>query len=74
MESLLAYLNALSVPDQQAFARRVGTSLNYLRQAAYNGKTPKPERCVAIERASDGKVTRQMLRRDWRKIWPELAA
>lgn len=32
------------------------------------------ERCVAIERATAGAVTRQDLRPDdWRDIWPELA-
>lgn len=31
------------------------------------------ERCVAIERATGGKVTRRDLRTDWRLIWPELA-
>jgi DNA-binding transcriptional regulator YdaS (Cro superfamily) len=32
------------------------------------------ERCLAIERATNGKVTRRQLRpKDWRDIWPELA-
>jgi DNA-binding transcriptional regulator YdaS (Cro superfamily) len=32
------------------------------------------ERCVAIERATEGAVTRQDLRPDdWHLIWPELA-
>jgi len=32
------------------------------------------ERCVAIERATDGRVMRWDLRPDdWRDIWPELA-
>jgi DNA-binding transcriptional regulator YdaS (Cro superfamily) len=31
------------------------------------------ERCVAIENATGGKVTRRELRpEDWRSIWPEL--
>lgn len=39
------------------------------------GVRPVPvERCVAIERATNGAVTRQDLRPDdWRDIWPELA-
>ena len=39
------------------------------------GKRGVPiERCVAIERATAGRVTRQALRPDdWQDIWPELA-
>lgn len=39
------------------------------------GTRPVPiERCVAIERATDGAVTRRDLRpNDWQDIWPELA-
>lgn len=38
------------------------------------GIRPVPiERCVAIERATDGAVTRRDLRPDdWHEIWPEL--
>ena len=32
------------------------------------------EKCYAVERALEGKVTRKDLREDWREIWPELAA
>jgi len=39
-----------------------------------SGKRPVPvRRCVAIERATNGAVTRRDLRpHDWREIWPEL--
>lgn len=30
------------------------------------------ERCLEIERATGGKVTRRELRDDWLDIWPEL--
>lgn len=30
------------------------------------------ERCVAIENATGGAITRRDLRPDWRDIWPEL--
>lgn len=38
------------------------------------GKRPVPiERCVAIEQATKGAITRQDLRpNDWAAIWPEL--
>ena len=38
----------------------------------YNGRLPSPANCVAIERATGGRVRRQDLRDDWRDIWPEL--
>lgn len=40
-----------------------------------NAKRPiPPERCVEIERATNGEVTRPELRPDdWERIWPELA-
>lgn len=31
------------------------------------------DRCLAIEYATKGAVTRRDLRDDWRSIWPELA-
>jgi DNA-binding transcriptional regulator YdaS (Cro superfamily) len=42
-------------------------------QHGYADRQPSPESCVAIERATDGKVTRRDLRPDdWHRIWPEL--
>jgi len=36
-------------------------------------RAPGAALCVAIERHTDGKVTRKQLRpRDWSLIWPEL--
>jgi DNA-binding transcriptional regulator YdaS (Cro superfamily) len=33
-----------------------------------------PDKCLAVERATDGKVTRRELRPDdWQLYWPELA-
>jgi len=41
----------------------------------YAERHPSPLNCVAIEKATDGKVTRQELRpHDWAAIWPELVA
>lgn len=52
----------------------VGVSPSYLSQMA-NGQAPiSPARCVEIERATNGEVTRQELCPDqWTAIWPELA-
>lgn len=37
-----------------------------------NGVVPV-EHCTAIEQATNGLVTRENLREDWKKHWPELA-
>ncbi|MDA8456024.1 helix-turn-helix domain-containing protein [Acidovorax sp. GBBC 3334] len=42
-------------------------------QHRYAQRIPSPINCVAIEQATDGRVTRQDLRpHDWASIWPEL--
>lgn len=42
-------------------------------QHGYAGRVPSPENCVAIEKATNGAVTRKDLRpHDWERIWPEL--
>jgi DNA-binding transcriptional regulator YdaS (Cro superfamily) len=56
-------------------AVKVGVSPAQLRQwvHGYAGRIPGPANCVAIERATGGKVTRKDLRPDdWFLIWPEL--
>lgn len=43
-------------------------------QHGYANRVPSPENCVAIERVTGGKVTREQLRpKDAVRIWPELA-
>jgi DNA-binding transcriptional regulator YdaS (Cro superfamily) len=56
-----------------ALAEKLGISLSNLSQIASDSKGTSPARCVAIEQATEGKVTRKDLRTDWRDIWPELA-
>lgn len=42
-------------------------------QHGYADRSPSPEYCVAIERATGGAVSRRDLRPDdWHRIWPEL--
>jgi DNA-binding transcriptional regulator YdaS (Cro superfamily) len=42
-------------------------------QHGYADRKPSPEYCVAIERATGGKVRRWDLRpEDWPRVWPEL--
>ncbi|RYH61838.1 MAG: hypothetical protein EON54_09850 [Alcaligenaceae bacterium] len=42
-------------------------------QHHYADRIPSPVNCVAIEHATEGRVTRKDLRpHDWASIWPEL--
>lgn len=54
-------------------ARAIGAQPSLISQWA-NGERDVPiERCVPIERATGGAVTRRDLRpQDWRDLWPEL--
>lgn len=54
-------------------AAALGVSLSYLSQMSDGTSAINPKRCVAIEEATDGSVTRKDLRPDdWSQIWPEL--
>lgn len=56
-------------------ARQIGVTPVTVHQWARRKKRVAAARCVAIEQATAGAVTRQDLRpEDWRRIWPELAA
>ena len=59
---------------QSRLAEMIGVPPQLMYQWA-RGVRPVPiERCVAIERATNGAVTRRDLRPDdWADIWPELA-
>lgn len=72
MNLLLNYLNSLAVPEQKKLAKACKTSIGYLRKACSKGQKLGPELCVSLERESFRSVTRQGLRDDWQKIWPEL--
>lgn len=50
---LIDYLNAIPVEARDPFAKRCGTSFNYLRQVAY-GNRPCPEKlAVNLERETN---------------------
>lgn len=72
---LRAYVAALPRGGVSALADRIGVHPVYLSQlaAAQDGRRPSPQLAVAIERATEGAVTRRELRPDdWWLIWPEL--
>jgi DNA-binding transcriptional regulator YdaS (Cro superfamily) len=54
---------------------KLGAILGVTAQAISNWKERGVpiDRCVPIEVATKGEVTRRDLRDDWRAIWPELA-
>jgi DNA-binding transcriptional regulator YdaS (Cro superfamily) len=58
----------------KALAAEIGISPSFLSQIAAGTAPASPSRCLEIEKATDGQVARQDLRKnDWRDIWPELA-
>lgn len=73
MNALRTYLNGLAPPEQEKFAFRCGTSVGYLRKALSTGQLLREKTCSALERESQGCVTRASLRPlDWHEVWPEL--
>ncbi len=59
--------------SQALLAKAIGVTQPTLNQWI-SGDRPVPiERCVLIEQATNGQVTRKDLRPDdWHRIWPEL--
>lgn len=70
------YLSSDDAMSPADLCRAIGVkNADQLRQwrHGYGGRRPDPANCVAIERATSGKVSRQDLRPDdWQAIWPEL--
>ena len=60
--------------NQKQLAEMLGVTPPTVNQWV-SGNRPIPiEKCVAIERATNGHITRKDLRPDdWEKIWPELS-
>ena len=71
LDRLRLYINSLSVQDQKFFEQRLGTTINYLRNAITNKKRFDGELCVKIEVESYGNVKRHWLRPT---NWPERVA
>lgn len=65
---LRAYLNAMSVAQQTAFAEKCGVTLASLRRVLWKGRCT-PELALAIEKASDEAITRDVTYPEWKKLW-----
>jgi DNA-binding transcriptional regulator YdaS (Cro superfamily) len=61
--------------SQRSLAQKLSITPVLISQWANELRPVPPERCVEIEVATKGEVSRKDLRpNDWQKIWPELAA
>lgn len=61
--------------SQRSLADKLGITPVLISQWANAQRPVPPERCVEIEVATSGEVTRKDLRpSDWQKIWPELVS
>lgn len=71
---LRKYISAGGRGTASKLAELLHVSRSYLAQMSSGASPISAERCVAIERATNGAVTRKDLRpNDWHLIWPELA-
>lgn len=64
MKPVLDYLSQIPAAEREAFARRCGTTLNYLRKAASVGQRLGESLCIAIERESARAVRCEQIRPD----------
>ena len=73
MKKLTKYINSLSEPERKKFARRCGTTINYLRKAVSSRQELGAQISVCIERETGGMIDRRYLhpKKYW-LIWPEL--
>jgi DNA-binding transcriptional regulator YdaS (Cro superfamily) len=72
--NLKTYLATLDRGAPTKLAEQIGVSMSFLSQMASGTSAISPARCVAIEQATGGAVSRRDLRpNDWSAIWPELA-
>ena len=60
------------VGSQASLARAISVAPAYVHQWIKGIRPVPANRCVAIEKATKGAVSRKDLRSDWKMIWPEL--
>lgn len=69
---LTKYLETQTI-SKSDFSKNIDVSSGMLSQWLSGHRPVSPEKCVAIEKATQGQVTRKDLRPDdWMNIWPEL--
>ena len=56
MDELRAFLNSISVQEQESFARKCGTSRMYLRKVVSNGKGLNHLTSIKLEVESSGAI------------------
>lgn len=72
--NLKHYLSSLKRGASSRLASELGISVSYMSQMASGKSAISASRCISIEQATKGAVTRRDLRPDdWDVIWPELA-
>jgi DNA-binding transcriptional regulator YdaS (Cro superfamily) len=70
---LLAYMRGLKPLERKALAARCGTSVGHLNNVGYGSRRCSAALAVAVERESEGRVTRRHLVDGWERVWPDLA-
>lgn len=71
--TLLDYLNSKGRGAAKALAAAIGAASSDVSDWAHGHRPVPVHRCVPIERATEGAVTRRELRPDdWQLLWPEL--
>lgn len=63
------YLRELPQCDREPFAGRCGTTLKFLLQVAYGGKSASAELAMAIDLQSHGRVPAERVRPDLAATW-----
>jgi len=74
--TLLEYINSMPPSEQDAFARRCGTTIGYMRQAAYGFRKCGESLAINIDRESNGAVSFVELRPDvdWHYVFTKRSA
>lgn len=67
MKTLIDYLNAMPVAEREQFAKRCGTSFDYLRQVGYGNRACTETLAINLERESNRTLQCETLcpKADW---------
>lgn len=70
---LKTFVFGLTPEKREVFAKRCGTTRKHLQNCAYGYRSLATDVAVAIERESEGQVSRkEMFPDNWKDHWPEL--